>query len=510
MLVMMVVLALFFAMVLLLTSLINDHKHLTNILFMAGILSPALIFIFHSTPVDIDMVVGGWQPISGIAIGLDNYSRYFLVAELIVFGIVGFYSLFYYQDEPRKNKFFGLILIMHAGMMGVFLSKDLFNIFVLMELASASAFALVAFSGGERAQKAAFRYLIFSIIASYLFLLSIGIIYANTGSLNFELIRENITRSREIDIAIALAFTAMILKTGIFPLHFWLPDVYSESDTPICALLAGMTRRAPIYAMLLFTIYLPMNHLSQLLMIVAFASIFFGFIMAMFQNDVWRLLAYASIGLMGIVLVGIATENFMGVTYYVFAHAIVTVGLFLTTGTISDQQKTRNIRDLTYRHHMLIFISVIMLSFALGSMSPSLNAYAKNELLIGLSRMEAFLFQSAFVLALLIMFKMNYLLWHGGYDKQLDTRVTPRSFISAIPAALSIALGIYLYPTLVLVDILLLGAAGALFFLFLSMNMLEYTGIEKLGERFKDLPTTNNFYFMVYFGFLVVFLLYTF
>ncbi len=509
MLVLMVVLALLFAMVLLLTNLINDHKYLNNILFIAGILSPALIFILHSTPVEINMILGGWEPISGIAIGLDNYSRYFLVAEFIVFGTVGFYSIFYYRDEPRKNKFFVLILIMHAGMMGVFLSKDIFNLFVLMELVSVSAFALVAFSREKSSEKAAFRYLIFSIIASYLFLFSIGIIYVNTGSLNFEIIRENITLSREIDIAIALAFTAMILKTGIFPLHFWLPDVYSESDTPICALLAGMTRRAPIYAMLLFTIYLPMNHLSQLLLIVAFASTFFGFIMAMFQNDVWRLLAYASVGLMGIVLVGIATENHMGVTYYVFAHAIVTVGLFLTTGTISDQQKTRNIRDLTYRHHMLIFISVIMLSFALGSMSPSLNAYAKNELLIGLSRTETFLFQSAFVLALLIMFKMNFLLWQDGDEKTPEPRITPRSFLSAIPAALSIALGIYLYPTLVLTDILLLGAAGALFFFFLSTNMLEYTGVERLGERFRDLPATNNFYFMVYFGFLVVLLFYT-
>ncbi len=508
MLVLMVVLALFFALLLLFISLFDISDNFADVLFLAGIITPAIIFAAHGTPMQIDMIMGGWEPISGIAVGLDNYNRYFLLAELIVFSLAGFYSISYYRTDPHKNKFYALILLMHGGIMGVFLSKDLFNLFVLMELASVSAFALVAFSRGRNSQRAALRYLLFSIIASYLFLLSIGMIYVNTGTLNFELISQNITLSREIDIALALAFTAMILKTGIFPLHFWLPDVYSESDTPICALLAGMTRRTPIYAMLLFTMYLPMTHLSQPLLIVAFASMFFGFIMAMFQNDVWRLLAYASIGLMGIVLIGIATENFMGVAHYVLAHAIVTTGLFLTTGTLSDQQKTRNIRDLTYRHHMLIFVSVVMLSFALGSMSPSLNALAKKELLVGLNGIQVILFQSGFVLALLIMLKMNFLLWHDGEEPK-QVRVSPMSFISAIPAALSIALGIYIYPVLVLTDLLLLGAAGLLFFLFLSFNMLEYVGIEKLGDRFRDLGVTNNYYAMVLFAFLLVVLLYT-
>ena len=509
MIVLTIVLPLFFAVLLLMTTLFKKPSAFTNLIFLMGLFSPTIVFFLFTEPVQIDMVLGGWESISGIAIGLNIYNRYFITAELIVFSLIGLYSILYYNEEPNRNKFFALILLMHGGMLGVFMSKDLFNMFVLMELVSVSAFILVAFSGGERSQKAAFRYLIFSIVASYIFLLSIGIIYVNTGSLNFEIIGQHIGRSREIDIAMVLAFSAMILKAGIFPLHFWLPDVYSESDTPICALLAGMTRRAPIYAMLMFTMYLPTAHLSHILMVIGFSSIFFGFFMALFQNDVWRLLAYASIGLMGIVLVGLATGNVLGTTYYVFAHAIISTGLFLTTGTLSDIQKTRNVRDLTYKTDMLIFSSVVMLSFALGSLAPSLNAYAKSELLTGMGQIPTILFQMGFVLAMLIMLKMNYLLWQDEGEKAPKIPVNLRSFLAAIPATLTIALGIYYYPVFVWTDLILLGAALAAFLTIKQLHVLEYKGIEKLGNYFRDLGTTNNYYSMVLFAFISVLLFYT-
>ncbi|MFO8110659.1 MAG: proton-conducting transporter membrane subunit [Thermoplasmata archaeon] len=505
--VLMVIIALAFALILLLSSLLDLSRRTMNILFLAGILSPIIVLVVSNTPYA--EIMGGWNTVSGIEIRIVEYNLVFLMAELIVFSIVGIYAVSYYKDETKGHMYFPIILVMHGAMMGVFMTNDLFNLFVLMELVSVSAFALVALSSGKNSQQAAFRYLLFSLLTSYLFLLSIGIIYAKSGYLNFELIAQNIGSSREVDIAVGMAFVAMILKTGIFPLHFWLPDVYSESDTPICALLAGMTRRAPIYAMLMFTLYLPMNSLSDLLLIVAFASIFFGTVMALFQNDVWRLLAYTSIGLMGIVLVGIATGNTMGVAYYVFAHAIVTTGLFLTTGNLSDLQGTRNVRDLTYHKDVIMFSSIAILSFALGSLSPSINAFAKAELIKGLSGYSLILFQASFVMALLVMLKMNYLLWHHDDNKPRYRTVNIRSLVSAIPAVLLVSLGLYLYPTFALIDLLVIITSGALFFIIVLFDVLEYEGVEKLGVYFKELGTSNNYYSMVLFVFLVLILIYT-
>lgn len=510
MIVLMVVIALFFAFLLALLSYIGEFKNISSGLFLLGIISPALILISIRNSIPIGSFVGGWEAISGIELAIEDFNMVFLVAETVVFVIIGIYAVSYYSNNPNRNKFFLLILVMHGALMGVFMTKDLFNLFVLMELASASAFILVAMSSGKDSKKAAFRYLVFSLLASYLFLLSTGIIYANTGYLNLELISENVVNSREVDIAIGMAFVAMILKAGIFPLHFWLPDVYSESDTPICALLAAMTRRAPIYAMLMFAIHLPMSHLSGLLMLVGFASLFFGTVMALLQNDVWRLLAYTSIGLMGIVMIGVATENIMGVSYYIFAHAMVTTGLFLTTGTLSDLQRTRNVRKLTYQKDVFIFTSIVLLSFALGSLSPSLNAYAKSELLTGLSGMEVIVFQAGFVMALLVMFKMNYLLWQDDGTRPHYRWINLRSGMSSAPAIILIALGLYLYPRFVLMDLLILATAGLIFFILVSKKVLEYEGVENMSVHFRELGLTNNYYSMVFFGFLALVLLYAF
>ncbi len=510
MIVIMVALALIFAFLLCLTTLFDCSRPMINMLFLCGIFLPVIALMIIAPLGTFSGVAGGWERISGIEIGIDGYSRLFLAAELVVFSLVGVYAVSYYGENPRRNKFFSLILVMHAALMGVFTTRDIFNLFVLMELASVSAFVLVAFSGGKGSEKAAFRYLLFSLTASYLFLLSIGMIYSQTGHLNLELIGENIGRSREIDIAVGIAFVAMILKAGIFPLHFWLPDVYSESDTPVCALLAGMTRRAPVYAMLMFCIYLPMNHLSEMLMYVGFASLFFGTIMALFQNDVWRMLAYTSIGLMGIILVGIATENTMAVAYYAFAHAVVTTGLFLTTGTLSDLQATRNVRDLTYQKDVFMFTSIVMLSVALGSLSPTLNAFAKSQLITGLSGMHLILFQGGFVMALLVMLKMNYLLWQDDGTRPYYKKTNIRSVVSAIPAILLVSLGLYFYPVLVPADILVLMVAGTIFLLIISLNVLEYQGIERIGCRFRELGNTNNYYSIAFFAFLVLVLFYAF
>ncbi len=126
------------------------------------------------------------------------------MAELILSAFVALYVWSYY---PRKieNKAYVLILLLHSGLLGAFISRDLFNYYIYMEIASVASFALVGISKEKGARRAAFKYTVFSLLASYIFILGIGIIYLKTGYLNLALIKENLEMSREINVALALS-----------------------------------------------------------------------------------------------------------------------------------------------------------------------------------------------------------------------------------------------------------------------------------------------------------------
>lgn len=139
---------------------------------------------------------------------------------------------------------------------------------------------MVACSREKGSKKAAYRYLIMFLLSTFFFTFSIGIIYLNTGTLNFNLIKENMVMTTEMKVAISIAFVSFITKAGIFPIYFWLPEAYSKADAPISAILAGLGEKVPIFGMILFLLYTDIEFLTLPLMVVAFSSIFFGIIMA--------------------------------------------------------------------------------------------------------------------------------------------------------------------------------------------------------------------------------------
>ncbi len=322
-------------------------------------------------------VVGGWARKAGIEVALTETNVPFLMGELVLFAFVAVYSLSYFDPRDKKTpKVLALLLLTHAGLLGAFIARDLFNFYVYMEIASVSAFALVAFSGDKGAKGAAFKYLILSLLASYLFVFSIGLVYMETGYLNADLVSETAAPSRELYAAIAIAAASLLLKAGIFPLHGWLPDAHSRAPTPVSALLSGAVVKAPAYGMLLLFSSLPVGlTLRTVLMGTAIVSIFFGIGRMLIANDAKRFLAYSTVSQMGYVLLGIASLNFVGAAYYAMAHSIFKGGLFLAVGSIST--KSRKLGEFGYRNAPVIAVSILMLSLAIGGVSPFIGAYAK-------------------------------------------------------------------------------------------------------------------------------------
>ena len=492
-----VVIPIIFAFLLSIITLITRNEKLINSLFLFGIFTPWLIFISFKIPTQ--KILGNWTRFTGIEVAYGELNHYFLLAELIIFSLVSIYSLNYFEQR-KSNKVFSLILSMHAGLLGAFISRDLFNFYIYMEIASVSVFSLVAISNTKGSKKAAFRYIIFYFIASYIFILSIAIIYMENGYLNLHLIKQNLNMTLEVKIALGLAITGLILKAGIFPLYFWLPDAHSKAQTPISALLSGIMVKSSIFGILLITTHFPLEFLFPILKIVAFASMFFGVILALLQTNVKRLLAYHTVSQLGYVLLGIATSNVQGAILHAFAHALFKSGLFLGVGTLVDAQKTKNLKKLSYKGNYTLIISILFLSLAIGGMPPFIGAVSKETLLHNINGIWKFLFYLVSIGTLTSFMKLNYYLFK---NKNPTRSKTKSVLITLCSGLLTLAFGLYFMPQFKLINIPLLVFAAILLLSLKYTNILDLTIRNPIKKRANGIGEENNFYSAIFVIFLI-------
>ncbi|WP_167909264.1 monovalent cation/H+ antiporter subunit D family protein [Thermococcus sp. Bubb.Bath] len=456
----MVALPLLFAFLTALTVPLRMERY-AKYSFLTGALSPWLIYPFLEKGSE---VVGGWPKIGSIEVAFDAYNSLIILGEFILFSAVALYSIIYFKKEIKALV---LLLLVHVGLLGAFISRDLFNFYIFMEIASVSSFALVGFSGGKEATRAAYKYLMLSLLASYFFVFSIGIIYLKTGYLNLELVSQA-PPSKEIRAAVAVAFTSLLLKAGIFPLHLWLPDAHANAPSPVSALLSGAVVKAPAYGMVLLSLYLPPpENLRNALLVLAFSSMFFGVGAMLLERDIKRFLAYSTVSQMGYVLLGIATLNPLGALYYAFAHMLFKGGLFLSAGAMVDKAKTRELERLSYRGDPILMTSVLMLSLAISGIWPFVGSPAKAALLKGLPYGKE-LFYLAGLGTLASFTKLNYYLMKGE-GKGYGFTVLP----SLIMALATLLAGIWLGSSPKAVDAYLLLGGVVLFLLLRTSGALN-------------------------------------
>ncbi len=499
-----VALPFFFSFLLTITVYFKIGRTYKKIVFLAGVLSPIPIFAYNLDNLPVATVLGGWTRISGIEIGINNVNSFFLLAALIIFPLVAFYSLKHFdkndgkKDSVSKDSKFCLILLLYGGVLGSFITRDLFNFTVYMEIASLAAIILVGSSDTSGAKFASFRYLMLYLLSSFFFIFAVGIIYVKTGYLNFHMIQQNLVMDREIKIAITVAFTALIMKAGIFPLHFWLPDAHSKADSPVSALLSGITVKVPVFGMILFLMYTPIDFLTVPLMIIAFSSIFFGIFMAIFQTNAKKLLAYHTVSQMGIVLLAISVLDEYAAAYYVFAHALFKSGLFLGVGALVSSHETKDLKTLCFRDRRVLMVSFVVLSLAIGGISPLIGAFGKHEILTNLSGMSAYLLYGASIGTLVSFTKLNYELFkskEADYEKEENVLEKGIVFLLALS---TIGFGIYYYPKLNWTDLIFLGIALGLFSLLKLSNILEWNVPRYYERNLEGLGKQINFYTAIF------------
>jgi multicomponent Na+:H+ antiporter subunit D len=321
--------------------------------------------------------MGGWTAPVGIALVQDGLSTLLLIAINVVGFLCIIFSLRYMTAYTGLRKYYSLFMLMVAGMNGVVISGDLFNLFVFLEVASIASYALVAFGVEADELEAGFKYLILGSVASVMILFAIGTVYAVTGTLNMaDAAREIATKFSGPDMNPALLLAAAFflmgfsLKAALVPFHAWLPDAHPSAPAPISAMLSGVVIKSlGVYAIarIFFTVFgfspdVPSSAiLANAILFFSVISIVAGGLLAIGQWDFKRLLAYSSIGQIGYVTLGIgvgasvlasggtrslAALAILGGLFHLVNHAAFKSLLFLSSGAIQHATGTRDMKRL--------------------------------------------------------------------------------------------------------------------------------------------------------------------
>ena len=305
-----------------------------------------LILVLQNGPLHYHL--GGWPPPIGIEYVLDHLSAF--MAVLVTF--IGFISIIYsrksfIQELPHKVvPLYTITLLLLSGFAGIVVTGGLFNLYVFLEIASLTAYALMAV-GEKRAPVASFRYVIMGTVGACFYLLGVGFIYFSTGTLNMAdaaKLLPAVYNSNAIVAAAVFIVIGMGLKMALFPMHSWLPDAYTYAPSAVISLIAPLMTKVFAYVLIrmLVSVFLP-AYLTDVLPVttvigwLAAAGIVLMSIMAIAQDDFRRMLAYSSLAQICYVALGIGLANPLGLIggmLHILNHAFMKGCLFQVAGAI--------------------------------------------------------------------------------------------------------------------------------------------------------------------------------
>ncbi|MHC2995140.1 MAG: NADH/ubiquinone/plastoquinone (complex I) [Candidatus Atribacteria bacterium] len=299
--------------------------------------------------------VGSWKLPIGIALVLDGLTVFMLVTVNLMAFFIAIYSINYMERFTSKWKFYTLFLLMVAGMNGVVITGDMFNLFVFLEIASVASYALVAFGTERHELEAAFKYTVMSTVGSLFILLGIVFLYSYTSTLSMADMANILAQKSASNITIMVSVLFIMgfgLKAALVPFHAWLPDAHPSAPAPISAMLSGvLIKSLGVYTLcrVFYNIIGINSSLSLILMVLGTLSMVIGVFLAIGQWDFKRLLAYHSISQIGYVILGIGLGTPLGMIgglFHLFNHSVFKSLLFLNSGAVEYATGTRDLQKM--------------------------------------------------------------------------------------------------------------------------------------------------------------------
>jgi len=344
--------------------------------------------------------VGGWAAPLGIDLRADGLAVLMLAVAAIIGGVVTLYAPAYLANSlatrGERDRFWPPFLMLWTALDALFLSADIFNLYVTLELLALAAVSLVALAGKRAALEAAMRYLFVSLSASLLYLLGVGLVYGECGTLDLSLLAVRSGPGPAMWVAAALMSGGLLAKAALFPMHFWLPPAHANAPAPVSALLSSLVVKGGFYILLrlwfegLSGLLTPAA--AQLFGVLGAAAILWGSLNALFAPRLKILVAYSTVAQLGylfllIPLAAGTTDGFTawsGGLIFLAAHACAKTAMFLSAGNMLHAVGGDRIRDLDGVTHVL---PLSAFTFGLSGMSlvglPPSGGFAGKWLLLG-------------------------------------------------------------------------------------------------------------------------------
>ena len=370
--------------------------------------------------------------VNRISLQMDGISLLVTITVLLLGFFVTFFSTKYMQNDEGEEKFYALLLVMIAAIIGLVSATDLFNLWVWFEVMAVSSYLLVAFYRSQPdALEAGVKYLVQSAAGSVFILLGIAMVFAKTGILNLHEIRLAVTAGGSDPLLLSASVLMLIgfgVKAALVPLHTWLPDAHSQAPSGISAMLSGIVIEAGLVALLRTTGAVIVSHTTwgYIIMVFGALNLLVGNLMALRQTQVKRLLAYSSVSQMGYILVGIGVavftlqpEGAAGGFFHVITHALMKGAAFLAAGALlyalrmahhnHDPLTVSDLNGAAQRYPVTVFaLSAALL--ALGGLPPLAGFMSKWQIFVA-----GFQSNNNLAIALVIFAAINSVLSLGYY-----------------------------------------------------------------------------------------------
>ncbi len=294
--------------------------------------------------------LGGWAAPWGIEYRIDHVNAFVLLIVSGIGAVVAPFARLSLEREIEPShlpRFYAAFLLCLSGLLGITVTGDVFNLFVFLEVSSLTSYTMVAMGQDRRALTAAYRYLIMGSIGATFIVIGVGLLYAMTGTLNMADLAERIPEvasTRTVPVAFGFLTVGISLKLALFPLHLWLPNAYTYSPSAATAFLAATATKVAVYVLLrfFFTVFgasfsFDVMQLDYVLLPLGLVAIFSMSMVAIFQENVKRMLAYSSLAQIGYMVLGISFASVTGLTagiLHLFNHAVIKCALFLAVGSV--------------------------------------------------------------------------------------------------------------------------------------------------------------------------------
>lgn len=288
--------------------------------------------------------IGGWPETLGIVLVADRLAALMLLVSAVVTLAVLAYSVGQGMTEDEEGApisvYHPTFLVLVAGVANAFLAGDLFNLFVSFEMLLFASYVLLTLGGTATRLRAGTIYVLVNLLSSTLFLISLAVVYAATGTLTLAHLA---VRLEELPDHVSLLVQLLLLttfgiKAAVFPLSFWLPDSYPTAPAPVTAVFAGLLTKVGVYAILrMQTLLFPDSPLTDLLLWAALLTLLVGILGAVAQSDIKRMLSFTLVSHIGYLVMGIALASRLGTagtTFYVVHHITIQTALFLVLGLV--------------------------------------------------------------------------------------------------------------------------------------------------------------------------------